>query len=196
MARIYCAGPLFSPGEQGEMQQLAAVLEAAGHETFLPQRDGIELVRLEPALVDAGCSPDEASRVSALSVFHFDTYKLLAWADGVAANLNGRTPDEGTVVEAALAWHSGKALVFYKCDPRAPFAGSDNPMLAALTGLDVVSEIDDLPAAIDRRLAEDPANRVERVLHLGKGVAEARLHSDEPGALARALLAVLKEGEP
>ena len=40
-----------------------------------------------------------------------DCHELLNATTGVVANLNGRIPDEGTIVEAALAWHSGKALV-------------------------------------------------------------------------------------
>ena len=37
MARIYCAGPLFNEPEKEEMTGIAAQLESAGHETFLPQ---------------------------------------------------------------------------------------------------------------------------------------------------------------
>ena len=48
--RIYCAGPLFNEPEKREMAEISAMLEGAGYETFLPQRDGLELSRLQPEL--------------------------------------------------------------------------------------------------------------------------------------------------
>ncbi len=39
---VYCSGPLFSPEEVIAMGKIASVLEAAGFNTFLPHRDGVE----------------------------------------------------------------------------------------------------------------------------------------------------------
>jgi nucleoside 2-deoxyribosyltransferase len=36
------------------------------------------------------------------AIFSLDTYQLLRQCDVVVANLNGRVPDEGTIVEATL----------------------------------------------------------------------------------------------
>lgn len=91
-------------------------------------RPPVVLSRLELRLHENGLSPIEASKVIDRSIFCLDVYKLLSWSDGVVINLNGRVPDEGTVVEAALAWHAGKPLVLYKNDSRAPFLGRDNPI--------------------------------------------------------------------
>ena len=52
--KIYCAGPLFNPKEQEEMQEIAHVLEQKGFTTFLAQRDGLLFEQLLPLLIDKG----------------------------------------------------------------------------------------------------------------------------------------------
>ena len=120
MANVYCAGPLFSESERREMDMIARVLKDADQETFLPHRDGLELTKLTKTSL--ALDSDRTTCAIDSAVFHLDIYKLLSWSDAVVANLNGRTPDEGTVVEAALAWHSGKALVLFKNDDRCVYA--------------------------------------------------------------------------
>ena len=44
----------------------------------------------------------------------------------------GRTPDEGAVSEAAMAWTLGKPMVAYKDDVRSLIAGRVNPPLVGL----------------------------------------------------------------
>ena len=109
-------------------------------------------------------------------------------------NLNGRVPDEGTVVEAALGWHSGKAVVLYKRDERAPFTARDNPMLTGLAEGEVVSAIAELPAAVERALAASNHRRVAATLALGEriaGLGGTSRAGGNPGTLARALLKAL-----
>ena len=122
--RVYCAGPLFNPKEREEMAALAGTLEEAGYETFLPQRDGLELTKCVAALVAKGLPPSSANRAMSEAIFALDVYQVLHGCDIVVANLNGRVPDEGTVSEAAIAWSRGKPVVGYKADTRSAFGGA------------------------------------------------------------------------
>src|SRR5207237_2250426 len=119
MPRIYCAGPLFNPAERREMDDIAGVLEAAGYTTFVPHRDGLEFARLLPELQHIVPSAPAADAVLRRAIFSLDVFQLLSRSDAVVANINGRVPDEGTVVEAALAWFACKAVVLYKNDSRS-----------------------------------------------------------------------------
>lgn len=130
--RVYCAGPLFNRKEQEEMAELAEALEQAGYQTFLPQRDGLELTKCIDHLLADGFAPDRASRLMSEAVFALDVYQVLNECDAVVANLNGRVPDEGAVSEVAMAWARGKIVIGYKADSRSVFEGRDNPLVAGL----------------------------------------------------------------
>ena len=80
--RIYCAGPLFNEPERREMAEISVVLEGAGYETFLPQRDGLELSRLQPELSALGGDSARAASLIERAIFSLDAYKLLGWAHG------------------------------------------------------------------------------------------------------------------
>ncbi len=101
--RVYCAGPLFNRKEREEMAELAECLEASGYETFLPQRDGIELVPCVAALVEAGMTKAKASEALSKAIFALDVYQVLVECEATVVNLNGTVPDEGAVSEAAIA---------------------------------------------------------------------------------------------
>lgn len=187
MPRIYCAGPLFNDPERHEMQQIAEALERAGCETFLPHRDGLEFSQLLPALLDIGVTQSRADGVLQRAIFSLDVYQLLVGCQGVVVNLNGRVPDEGTVVEASLAWHAAKPLVLYKRDARTVLDGSDNPMLSGLGGFEIVRAIDELPQALEQALHVDRADRVKRVLETGAAIAELRKRESDVRQLAAML---------
>ena len=187
MPRIYCAGPLFNDPERHEMQQISEALERAGCETFLPHRDGLEFSQLLPALLDIGVTQSRADGVLQRAIFSLDVYQLLVGCQGVVVNLNGRVPDEGTVVEASLAWHAAKPLVLYKRDARTVLDGSDNPMLSGLGGFEIVRAIDELPQALEQALHVDRADRVKRVLETGAAIAELRKRESDVRQLAAML---------
>jgi hypothetical protein len=71
-------------------------------------------------------------------------------------NLNGRVPDEGAVVEGAMAWTVGKAVVLFKDDARSKIDGLDNPLVAGLGGFRFVNHSEDVPRALTRALEEHP----------------------------------------
>ena len=161
--RIYCAGPLFNPSERAEMEMLAETLEQAGFETFLPQRDGLLFGGIVPDLMRAGYPLEATQWMARQAIFALDVYHVLVGSDGALVNLNGRVPDEGALVEGAIAWTAGKAVVLFKDDARALIAGLDNPLVAGLGSFRVVSHADDLPRAMSRALTQSASDalRVE-----------------------------------
>ncbi|MFM0168256.1 nucleoside 2-deoxyribosyltransferase [Paraburkholderia sediminicola] len=193
MPRVYCAGPLFNAAERTEMESIAATLEAAGLTTFLPHRDGLEFAKLKPELEKLGASVEEAAHMLDRAIFSLDTYQLLRCCDAVVANLNGRVADEGTVVEASLAWHAGKPLVLFKADARSMLSGSDNPMLTGLGDFDVVNQLSALPQAILEAVARDRSRSVEQTLEKGAEIASLREGGGELTALAKTLYSASKK---
>lgn len=146
--RIYCSGPLFCAEEIGGMSAIAKVLEDAGFQTFLPHRDGMEgyVLRFSNSSFPSTVSGIR-TRID-YAIFSLDVYELIERCSAVVCNLNGRVPDEGMIVEAALAYAAGKPLVLFKDDLRAPFGGYDNSMLTSLVRGIIVDKITDLPVAL------------------------------------------------
>jgi hypothetical protein len=83
-----------------------------------------------------------------------DVYELIERCSAVVCNLNGRVPDEGMIVEAALAYAVGKPLVLFKDDLRAPFGGYDNSMLTSLVRGIIVDKITNLPVALMNMISQ------------------------------------------
>lgn len=103
--RAYIAGPLFNEGERWFDEQICALAEAAGFETFLPHRD------VPPELID-DIDPD--------AIFRLDVEQIER-SDMVIANLNGVTSDDGTAWELGYAYARGKHLVGVYTDMRLTF---------------------------------------------------------------------------
>ncbi|WP_244220992.1 nucleoside 2-deoxyribosyltransferase [Paraburkholderia aromaticivorans] len=175
------------------MDSIAAALEAAGLTTFLPHRDGLEFAKLKPELEKLGASVEEAAHMLERAIFSLDTYQLLRRCDAVVANLNGRVADEGTVVEASLAWHAGKPLVLFKADARSMLSGSDNPMLTGLGDFEVIDHLAALPQAVLEAVARDRSHGVERTLERGARIAALREGGGELSALAKTLYSAFKK---
>ena len=153
-ARVYCAGPLFTPTERDEMQKIALALEEDGYETFLPQRDGLELTKCVEQLVKNGCSPSDAAQLMSEAIFALDVFQVLEGCDVVVANINGRVPDEGTVSEVAMAWARGKVVVGYKTDSRSVFQGQDNPLLTGLFNFILCRSIPEVVSAVTSGISD------------------------------------------
>jgi nucleoside 2-deoxyribosyltransferase len=133
---VYCSGPMFSAGDKFEQEEVAAALESAHYTTYLPQRDGIEVGKIME-LVDhpilEGYIADKIMLEVRKWVFALDMYQLLSRCQSVVFNLDGRTPDDGSVVETAAAFAAGKPIVIYKTTPITMLAGADNPMVQGLS---------------------------------------------------------------
>lgn len=159
--RIYCAGPLFNPSERAEMEMLAEAIELGGFKTFLPHRDGFVFGAIVPDLVRAGYALDVAQWMARQAIFALDVQQVLLECDGTVVNLNGRVPDEGAVVEGAIAWTAGKPVVLFKDDVRSKIDGLDNPLVAGLGGFRLVSRSEDLARALTRALTEHPPEKLQ-----------------------------------
>ncbi len=177
------------------MAHIAATLKSGGHETFLPQRDGLELADLKPVIMNEGIAKERASAIINSAIFSFDIYKLLHWSKVIVANLNGRVPDEGTIVEAALAWHAGKGVVLYKNDARSLFDGDDNPMVTGLSGSVIISSIDELSAAAEGSLKTKLEDRLSQTIRLGQEIAAARELGGSRRELAQRLVHLMVSRE-
>jgi nucleoside 2-deoxyribosyltransferase len=151
--RIYCSGPLFCAEEIGGMSAIARVLEDSDYQTFLPHRDGIEayVMRFGNSSFSSAISGIRTSIDYA--IFSLDVYELIERCDAVVCNLNGRVPDEGMIVEAALAYAAGKPLILFKNDVRAPFGGYDNSMLTGLVRGKIVGKLKELPSALKKEMS-------------------------------------------
>jgi hypothetical protein len=165
------------------MASIARVLEGAGHATFLPQRDGLEVLAMRLATLPLARSAalGFADRLMRRAIFAVDVYQLVEGCDAIVWNLNGRVPDEGAVVEATLAFATAKPLVAYKDDARSVFDGQDNPMLTGLfDGQALVRNVAEIPGALavamgaaSRHAAATPPTRsaaLGETLRFGAGV--------------------------
>lgn len=176
--RIYCSGPLFCAEEVGGMSAIAAILEGAGFQTFLPHRDGIEAYVLRFARTPlASTLPGLRARLD-YAMFSLDAYELIERCDAIVGNLNGRVPDEGMIVEATLAYAAAKPLVLFKDDVRAPFGGYDNAMLTSLTHGKIVRKLRELPAALKnemsrRRELAPLSDDLRRAIPYGRRISSA-----------------------
>ncbi|MFC1852217.1 nucleoside 2-deoxyribosyltransferase [candidate division CSSED10-310 bacterium] len=157
---VYCSGPLFCPEERGGMLAMAHVLEEAGYGTFLPQRDGIEALVMKYVNSPLNINIFKSRNFIDRAIFALDVYQIMARCDYLVFNMNGRVPDEGGVVETALAYAAGKPIVLYKNDARSVFKGRDNSMLIGLSYSNLVRDLKRIP---------DELKRVSNVLEkLGK----------------------------
>ncbi len=171
--RIYCSGPLFCAEEIGGMSAIAKVLENNGFQTFLPHRDGIESYTLRFSNSSFPSTlPGIRNRMD-YAMFSLDVYELIEKCSAVVCNLNGRVPDEGMIVEAALAFASGKPLVLFKDDIRAPFGGYDNSMLTSLVRGKIVGKLNDLPSALMEMISQK-TDSVPLANDLRKAIANGR----------------------
>lgn len=155
--RVYCAGPLFNSAEREEMTAIADELCGAGFLVYLPHRDGMEFRLVHEVLVARGWDAPTAAHFLHASIFALDVYKLVVECDSVVWNLNGRTPDEGAVSEAAIAWTLGKPLVAYRDDVRSLIAGRVNPLLVGLVEFETVETIAAIPRALRMAIARAAA---------------------------------------
>jgi len=146
--KIYCAGPLFNGPERDEMAQIAAVLEAAGFETFLPQRDGLEFAKILGLLKKSLPDDVDADKLFLKVIGYLDVYQVLT-SDGLVFNYNGRVPDEGAVSEAAICAALAGKTVIYQDDARSLIEGNHNPLTEVLSDFEMVKAIGDIPAAFE-----------------------------------------------
>ena len=161
---VYCAGPIFSTGDRDEQEATAAALTDDGYVAYLPHRDGIDLgymLKRFDTVLHGSAIPPVTLPLRKL-VFALDVYQVLDRCQSVVVNLDGRTPDEGAVVEATAAYVAGKPIVVHKSSPITMAGGVDNPMVQGLsstwTYVDTVEGIPEALGAAVTRFEEDPGD--------------------------------------
>ncbi|WP_433627330.1 nucleoside 2-deoxyribosyltransferase [Halomicrococcus sp. NG-SE-24] len=105
---VYFAAPLFTEAELEFNKRVCGMLEAEGHDVFLPQRDGLE----SNVLVE-----DKSEEEAMQEIFELDRQNVLD-ADIVTATLDGRVPSEGVCVEMAFAYDHDIPVIALKTDRR------------------------------------------------------------------------------
>lgn len=100
--KAYIAGPLFNDSERWYVEQVDKVARDLGYDTFLPHRDGKELL---PEVRDIN------------SIFILDRDQVDS-SDLVIANLNGVEVDDGSAWEIGYAYAKGKHLIGIHNDMR------------------------------------------------------------------------------
>ncbi len=159
---VYCSGPMFSVGDLNEQAQVAAALEAANFTTYLPQRDGIEVGKVMGD-INSGLDLPMSEILEIMTfvrkiVFALDVYQLVERCESLVFNMDGRVPDDGSVVETAMAFAAGKPIVIYKTTPISMLGGFDNPMVQGLsTTWQYVSDVAQVPAALSAAVAATAA---------------------------------------
>lgn len=196
--KIYCAGPLFNQMEREEMAKIAAVLEESGFKVFLPQRDGMEMIKLIPAFAAAGVPEVKAKAIIDKAIFSLDVFQVLD-SDGLVLNMNGRVPDDGALVEAGIAWQAGKAIVIYKNDARTLIDGNDNPLISGLSDFDKVDRIEAIPAEFHRKFQANmpvspvPPVRASEVIVKGRQIHEMLLARASMEVIVQTLIRLLDD---
>jgi nucleoside 2-deoxyribosyltransferase len=181
---VYCAGPMFSQGEKAEQERMAKALEDGGYETYVPQRDGIEVGKVMTLLRNPNPDPEllkDATEKVRPWVFALDMYQTLERCGSVVYNIDGRTPDEGGAVEAAAAFAAGKPIMIFKTSPISLIDGTDNPMIQGMSYRWMeVGEDSELPKALGEAIAAsdhayryDPPRNIAAVVREGKAVWDA-----------------------
>jgi nucleoside 2-deoxyribosyltransferase len=150
---VYCSGPMFSHGDKWEQQAIATALEHAEFTTYLPQRDGIEVGKvmglLNHPMLEGTTIAQHVMLEVRKWVFALDMFQLLERCQSLVFNLDGRSPDDGSVVETAAAFAAGKPIVIFKTTPITMLAGADNPMVEGLSSTwSYVGAAKDVPKAI------------------------------------------------
>lgn len=173
---VYCSGPLFCPEELGTMAGIARVLEESGCGTFLPQRDGVEafvMNRVDSPLSNAWIFKP-VQRFVNKAVFALDIFQIAERCDSFVFNMNGRVPDEGGVVETAVAFALGRPLVVYDADRRSLASGRSHPMIVTAAGA-VTDDIGRIPEVLGGIASPgtgtpDLPPRVRRTVDFGRNV--------------------------
>ena len=186
---VYLAGPMFSVGDKSEQTALAAALQSAGFACYVPQVNGIEVAAVMQLLNDPSLyqgtmlEPPVLDRCMAWvtrAVVSLDIYQTVEACQCTVLNLDGRVPDEGSLVEATLAWYAGHPVVPYKTSPITELDGHDNPMIGALSmwasvptdPASVVAAVQ--AAATASRSTTAPPPGVQKLIDLGRVISGIR----------------------
>ena len=133
--KAYIAGPLFNDAEKAFNLKVDALVQSLGIQTYLPQRDGGESIRM----IRDGQPPERVRR----RLFELDVSEVRA-CDLFICILDGRVPDEGTCVELGMAYILEKECIGYQTDSRRFALDYNNLMIENALNGGIAQTHDDL----------------------------------------------------
>ncbi len=107
--KLYIAVPLFNEMERSRNEEITSMIEVAGIDTYLPQRDG----GVFSQMLERGMNIEQVRH----QIFKEDV-EAIKKSDGILCLLDGRVPDEGMCVELGIAYALGKQCTGYRTDSR------------------------------------------------------------------------------
>ncbi len=141
---VFIASPWYNKSEEKLNLEIARVLQDKGFKTYLPQRDRFpyeDLVHQFSKIEDLEKAKERAIKV----VSHIDIYQAGVVCNSMVLNINGRVPDEDALIQAGIAFRSGKPLVVYCNDHRSLKDRMQSPLIHALADSCFVKNIKDIP---------------------------------------------------
>jgi len=193
--RVYLAGPMFSAGDKMEQGALATALEAAGFECHVPQNNGVEVAAVMQLLNDPSLHGSNMLEPLVLdrciawvtrTVVALDVFQVVEGCQCTVLNIDGRVPDEGSLVEATLAWYAGHPVVPYKTTSISELGGNNNPMIGVISrwapvSLDRPGVVAAVKAAVKSAVAGQPVTTppldVQQLIDLGRVISDIRARS-------------------
>ena len=103
--KIYIAGPLFNVHEKKYLEDIAAVLEEAGYECFVPHRDKTKVSGL---VIDPEEFKDNNMTQSTKDAIFKADLDALNWSDATVALITGQDIDSGTASEIGYMYANNK----------------------------------------------------------------------------------------
>ncbi|MCK9636706.1 MAG: nucleoside 2-deoxyribosyltransferase [Methylobacter tundripaludum] len=131
--KISILSPMYTEDERWVADRARAELEYGKQKytTYQPYIDGFDKQLFEFLSSHDSANASEAKRAILLSSA-VNFYNLIQTSDACVLVLDGRTPDEGSVFWAAVAFATGKPVVLYKSDYRTFMSTGDNSMITGL----------------------------------------------------------------
>ena len=180
---VFLSGPMFSVSEKAHQNMISHALEKAGFKTVVPHRDGIEAAQV----LDLIANPSIATMLDPLIISRCTSWITRAtacldiyWAstrDVTVLNLDGRVPDEGSLIEASAAWFNGRPVILYQTSPIRMLGANNNPMIGVISNWSKkVSTIKGLVYEVEKtkiRLNDPHRNPVNpnKVVNVGRQIA-------------------------
>lgn len=137
--RAYCATGPFDRDERGFAASVQAVLDDVGYETRFPE----EIARSIRASMKRGMTLAEARH----QVFETNMRAVEA-CDVFVFLLDGRVPDEGTCIEAGVAFGRGKRCIGLKTDASPVDLADSNLMIDGVLEYEIARDLDELRAML------------------------------------------------
>jgi nucleoside 2-deoxyribosyltransferase len=165
--KVYIAAPLYSAKEQKDNLEIDEVLQGAGYETFLPQRDGFAYDDLFKKVQNVGYAYEEARDIALGLIMHLDVYQVCEGCDATVLNLTVRNPGEGTITEGALCFRSERPLVLYKGNNPSFVLENHSPLLTGQTRFQIVEKVGEIPEKLEQ-FENDVESNYSRTMNIAK----------------------------